>query len=43
MLHVAVLDDYQSVALSYADWSKRPSGSKVEVYNDHLIALEDLM
>jgi hypothetical protein len=43
MPHVAVRDDYQSVALSYADWSKRPSDSKVEGCNDHLTALEDLV
>jgi phosphoglycerate dehydrogenase-like enzyme len=36
MARVAILDDYQNVALSCADWTKLPEGSQVEVFNDHL-------
>ena len=33
---VAVLDDYQNVALSLADWSVVDGRSTVTVFNDHL-------
>jgi phosphoglycerate dehydrogenase-like enzyme len=33
---VAVLDDYQSVAQSYADWASLPEGSEVRFFTDHL-------
>jgi len=33
---VAVLDDYQNVALSYADWSPVTARASVTVFNDHL-------
>src|ERR1700756_1158008 len=33
---VAVLDDYQNVALSLADWSVLDGRATVTVYNDHL-------
>lgn len=33
---VAVLDDYQGVALELADWSPVLSRARVDVYNDHL-------
>jgi phosphoglycerate dehydrogenase-like enzyme len=33
---VAILDDYQNVALQSADWSKLPSGTEVEAFSDHL-------
>lgn len=35
MLRIAVLDDYQNVALAMADWSKL-GDVKVDVYHDHL-------
>lgn len=35
-MRVAVLDDYQGVALSMADWSPVTSRAEVEVYSDHL-------
>ena len=33
---VAVLDDYQGVALSAADWSKVRERASVTVFSDHL-------
>jgi uncharacterized protein YjiS (DUF1127 family) len=33
---VAILDDYQNVALSLADWSVLDGGATVTVFNDHL-------
>ena len=36
MPKLALLDDYQSVALESADWSTLPSGCSVEAFHDHL-------
>ena len=36
MTKVAVLDDYQSVALDMADWESLPAGVSVDVFQDHL-------
>src|SRR3989442_8228778 len=36
MTHIAVLDDYQGVALQMADWSALPSDCQVQVFRDHL-------
>ena len=33
---IAVLDDYQSIALSLADWSVFDGRASVTVFNDHL-------
>ena len=33
---IAVLDDYQDVALSLADWSVLDTRATVTVFNDHL-------
>jgi phosphoglycerate dehydrogenase-like enzyme len=33
---IAVLDDYQGVALTLADWSKVTARARVTVFNDHL-------
>jgi phosphoglycerate dehydrogenase-like enzyme len=35
-LKIAVLDDYQGVALKMADWSGLANRAQVDVYNDHL-------
>jgi phosphoglycerate dehydrogenase-like enzyme len=35
-VNVAVLDDYQGVALTLADWSKVTARARVTVFNDHL-------
>lgn len=36
MMNVAVLDDYQAVALSMADWSALGDDVRVQVFHDHL-------
>ena len=36
MVKVAVLDDYQGVALESADWSILPAETEVQVFRDHL-------
>ena len=38
MARVALLDDYQEVALSMADWKNLPAGTEVVVFKDHLAA-----
>ena len=35
-VRIAVLDDYQNVALSLADWSALDERATVTVFNDHL-------
>jgi phosphoglycerate dehydrogenase-like enzyme len=35
-MHIAILDDYQSVALKMADWSLLRNRAEVTVFNDHL-------
>jgi phosphoglycerate dehydrogenase-like enzyme len=35
-LRCAILDDYQNVALSMADWSKVASDLEIKVFNEHL-------
>jgi phosphoglycerate dehydrogenase-like enzyme len=42
MVRVAVLDDYQGVALEMADWSVLPSDCQVQVFRDHLSDIEAL-
>ena len=34
---IAILDDYQNVALSLADWSVLDARAAVTVFNDHLV------
>jgi phosphoglycerate dehydrogenase-like enzyme len=36
MLRIAVLDDYQSVASTYADWSLLPEAADVVTFHDHV-------
>jgi len=36
MVKVAVLDDYQSVAMEMADWSSLPGDTMVTVFHDHV-------
>src|SRR5438874_46957 len=36
MPRIAVLDDYQNVAMSMADWSRLPVGCDVEIFHNHL-------
>src|SRR6201996_5977338 len=35
-MRVAILDDYQNVALSMADWSDVADRAQITVFNDHL-------
>ena len=42
MPKVAVLDDYQGVALEMADWSVLPPDCQVQVFRDHLTDREAL-
>lgn len=42
MNRVAVLDDYQGVALQMADWSSLPGGTEVNSFSDHLEDVEQL-
>ena len=41
-MKVAVLDDYQLVAESMANWSELPEGTEVKFFQDHLVQ-EDLL
>ena len=41
-MKVAVLDDYQSVAESLADWSQLPPGTEVTYFSDHLTSEDAL-
>jgi phosphoglycerate dehydrogenase-like enzyme len=40
---IAVLDDYQNIALTMADWSAIPGNPEIKVFNDHLFELEQLV
>src|SRR6266853_3824425 len=35
-MHVAILDDYQNVALEMADWSSVAGRAEIAVFNDHV-------
>jgi phosphoglycerate dehydrogenase-like enzyme len=43
MPRVAILDDYQGVALKMADWSVLPTDYQVQSFNDHLTELDALV
>ena len=43
MLKVAVLDDYQGVAMDMADWNSLPESVTVDVFSAHLTAEDDLV
>ena len=36
MTRIAILDDYQGVAMQMADWDSLPDGCQVEVFHDHV-------
>ena len=42
-IRIAVLDDYQNVALSIADWSVLGTRATVTVFNDHLTDIDALV
>ena len=43
MTKVAVLDDYQSVALQMADWDLLTDDVSVDVFQDHLVSEDDVV
>jgi phosphoglycerate dehydrogenase-like enzyme len=40
MTRVAILDDYQNVAMGLADWKSLPAGTEVVAFRDHLHELD---
>jgi phosphoglycerate dehydrogenase-like enzyme len=42
-MNIAILDDYQGVALRLADWSSLPGRPRIDVFRDHLSDLEALV
>jgi phosphoglycerate dehydrogenase-like enzyme len=42
-MKVAILDDYQNVALDHADWSAVASRAEITVFNDHLADTGELL
>lgn len=42
-MRIAILDDYQSVALSLADWKSLPGGTEVVAFSDHVSDPEQLL
>jgi phosphoglycerate dehydrogenase-like enzyme len=43
MIRVAILDDYQNVALEMADWSPLAGRAVITVFNDHLSQIDDIV
>ena len=43
MLRIAILDDYQNVALEMADWSPLAGRAEITVFNDHLSNFHDVV
>jgi len=43
MTRIAILDDYQNVALEVADWSSLRNRAEVTVFNDHLSDSEEIV
>lgn len=41
-MRIAILDDYQNVALSMADWSKIEDAADITVFNDHIDGLDEV-
>jgi len=42
-MKIAILDDYQNVALRMADWSPVASRAEISVFNDHVADPEELV
>lgn len=42
MQRIAILDDYQDVALSCADWGSLPGPPEITVFNEHIARHETL-
>ena len=43
MVRIAVIDDYQNVARTLADWDSLPEGTQVDFYQDHLTDMDVLV
>ena len=43
MIHIAILDDYQNVALEMADWSSLAGQATATVFNDHLTEADEVV
>lgn len=43
MIQIAILDDYQSVAMEMADWRAMPSEAQIRVFQDHLFDQDALV
>src|ERR1700722_19848423 len=42
-MKIAILDDYQEIALKMADWSLIPGNPEIKVFSDHVAELERLV
>lgn len=42
-MKIAILDDYQKIALKMADWSLIPGNPEIKVFSDHVAELEKLV
>ena len=42
-MKIAILDDYQNVALTIADWSAVAKKAEISVFNDHVDQTDDLI
>ena len=42
-MKIAILDDYQEIALKMADWSLIPGNPEIKVFSDHITELEKLV
>src|SRR5262249_30337270 len=42
-IKIAIIDDYQNVALKMADWSARATRADIVVFNDHIADPEALV
>ncbi len=42
-MKIAILDDYQNVALRMADWSALARRAQITVFNDHVSAIDDVV
>jgi hypothetical protein len=42
-MKIAILDDYQNVALKMADWTTLAARAEITVFNDYLADVEELV
>src|SRR6266542_6652688 len=43
MIQIAILDDYQNVALQMADWAPLSGRALITVFNDHVSEVDELV